>query len=70
MNKFFEKWLTQKSSEDISQKDVVQYRLTLLCEMKRMGATENDLSLISNSIITNSIKNKRSPKEVAWAILQ
>lgn len=70
MNKFFEKWLTQKSSEDISQEDVVQYRLTLLCEMKRMGATENDLSLISNSIITNSIKNKRSPKEVAWAILQ
>lgn len=70
MNKFFEKWLTQKSSEDISQEDVVQYRLTLLCEMKRMGATENDLSLISNSIITNSIKNKRSPKEVARAILQ
>lgn len=70
MNKFFEKWLTQKSSEDISQEDVVQCRLTLLCEMKRMGATENDLSLISNSIITNSIKNKRSPKEVARAILQ
>lgn len=70
MNKFFEKWLTQKSSEDISQEDVVQYRLTLLCEMKRLGATENDLSLISNSIITNSIKNKRNPKEVAWAILQ
>lgn len=33
-------------------------------------AFENDLSLISNCIIINSIKNKRSPKEVAWAILQ
>lgn len=70
MNKFFKKQLIQNSSEDISQKDIDQYRLTLLCEMKRIGATENDLSLISNCIIINSIKNKRSPKEVAWAILQ
>ena len=70
MNKFFKKQLIQNSSEDISQKDIAQYRLTLLCEMKRIGVTENDLSLISNCIIINSIKNKRSPKEVAWAILQ
>lgn len=35
MNKFFKKQLIQNSSEDISQKDIAQYRLTLLCEMKQ-----------------------------------
>lgn len=38
--------------------------------MKKMGASENEIGLITETLIRNSIKNNRSPKDVAWAILQ
>lgn len=38
--------------------------------MKKQGATDKDLNLITDQIIRNTIKNGRNVKDVAWAILQ
>lgn len=46
------------------------YRSKLIEEMIKLGATENDIDLISDTLIRNSIQNNRTPKDVAWAILQ
>lgn len=70
MNKFFERQLVRCPSNDICQEDIARYRLALIGEMKKMGATESELNLIHNSTIKNSIRNKRNPEDVAWAILQ
>ena len=47
-----------------------QYRSELIEEMIKLGATENEINLISDILIQNAIKNNRSAKDVAWAILQ
>lgn len=47
-----------------------QYRSELIEEMIKFGATENEINLISDILIQNAIKNNRSVKDVAWAILQ
>ena len=54
-------------STDLSK--INQYRFKLIEEMIKLDATENDLNLISDTLIQNSIKNNRTPKDVAWAIL-
>ena len=70
VNKFFKKQLTVLVSKSISQDEIVRYRSLLVCEMRKMGATENEISLVHNATIRNSIRNNRKPEEVAWAILQ
>ncbi|MBQ8141078.1 MAG: hypothetical protein IJ038_05220 [Clostridia bacterium] len=49
---------------------VETYKNSLIAEMKKQGATESDLSLISDVLVLNSIKEERSPEEVVWALLQ
>ena len=39
-------------------------------EILKQGGTEEDIKLISAELITNAIKNDRTPEDVAWAILQ
>ena len=46
------------------------YEVMLRDEMQKLGATEVDLNLISDALIWNSIKNKRHPVDVAWALMQ
>lgn len=47
-----------------------QYRSELIKEIINLGATENEINLISDILIQNSIENNRSAQDVAWAILQ
>lgn len=54
----------------VKENKVKQYHSELIKEMIKLGATENDLNLISDILIQNSIKNNRMPKDVAWAIFQ
>ncbi len=61
--------ITNKKS-DITQNEITRYRLVLVAEMKKQGATENELSLIHDATIRNSIRSNRKPEDVAWAILQ
>ena len=55
---------------DEREKKHEEFKKELVKEMKKLGADENDLSLISNTLIENSILNDRSPEDVAWAIMQ
>lgn len=63
--------LEQKSvAKTIPPERIAEYREALLLEMERMGATNEDISLICDVMIRNSIINERKPEDVAWAILQ
>ncbi len=53
-----------------SPEEILQYRTMVILEMKRMGATDQEIELLRNETIINSIRNKRRPEDVAWAILQ
>lgn len=39
-------------------------------EMRKLGATEADYALITPIMIKNALQNKRTPRDVAWAIMQ
>lgn len=54
----------------IDAKQIDAYRAVLVDELKKQGAHESDIDLISDAIIINSIQRGREPKSVAWAILQ
>lgn len=49
---------------------VYVYKSMVIEAMKKMGATENDLSLLKKETIINSIQRNRKPEDVAWAVLQ
>ena len=70
MKKFFLKQASVCISKTICQDDITNYRSLLIVEMRRMGATQNEIDLIHDAIIRNSIRNNRKPEDVAWAILQ
>lgn len=53
----------------IKSKMIKKYKKELIKEMLELGANENELEFIITIFVINSIKNKRSPKDVAWALL-
>lgn len=70
MKKFFARQLSVCVTKTICQDEILRYRSLLIIEMKKMGATEDEIALIHDATIRNSIRNNRKPEEVAWAILQ
>ncbi len=70
MKKFFVNQLSVCVRTKIDEKDIVSYRSLLITEMKKLGATDNELRLVHDATIRNSIRNKRKPEDVAWAVLQ
>ena len=70
MKKFFARQMAVCVSRNISPEEIARYRSLLIVEMEKMGATQNEISLIHDATIRNSIRNDRKPEEVAWAILQ
>ena len=51
-------------------KEEQEVKIKLQEEMKKQGATDKELNLITDQIIRNTIKNDRNVEDVAWAILQ
>lgn len=70
MKKFFEKQLSAYIGKSICKDEILYYRSVLIATMRKMGATENDINLIHEATIINSIRDNRKPEDVAWAILQ
>ena len=70
MKKYFIKRMTTCVTQTICQDEIDSYRSLLIVAMKKNGATDSDLNLIHDATIKNSIRNKRNPEDVAWAILQ
>lgn len=46
------------------------YKERIIEEMKLLGATQDEIDLLTVQIVLNGINNNREPKSVAWAILQ
>lgn len=53
-----------------SPEQISSYRNLVIAEMEKMGATTHEIALLQPETILNSIRNKRKPEDVAWAILQ
>lgn len=70
LKKYFAMRMASVSAVQVTAIQIASYRERLICEMKKMGASEQELSLIHETTIMNSIINKREPRDVAWAILQ
>lgn len=54
----------------MQDKEYQNYYDLLIEELKKNGATDSDLNLINEDMIKNAMKNKRTPADLAWAILQ
>lgn len=70
LKKYFAMRIASVSTVQITAVQIASYRKELINEMIKMGASEQELSLVHETTITNSIINKREPRDVAWAILQ
>lgn len=70
LKKYFAMRMASVSKVEITAVQIASYRERLVSEMIKMGASEQELSLIHETTIMNSIINKREPRDVAWAILQ
>lgn len=70
LKKYFAMRMVAASAVQVSSVQIDAYRERVVIEMKKMGATEQELSLLQDVTIKNSIINKRDPRDVAWAILQ
>ena len=57
-------------ASSITQDQIDAYRTTVVIEMEKMGATNQEISLLRTETVPNSIRNPRKPEDVAWAILQ
>lgn len=60
----------QTVSINASPELIELYREKIIQEMKKLGATSQEIELLQYETILNSINNKRKPEDVAWAILQ
>ena len=54
----------------LPDKEIKDYYDSLVEQLRKQGATEEDINLISDEMIENAIKNNRKPEDLAWAILQ
>lgn len=57
-------------SDSTSSEKISEYRHLIIEEMIKMGATNQEISLLQTATIINSIRNNRKPEDVAWALLQ
>ena len=46
------------------------YKNALIEEMIKQNATEKEISLITDEVIENAIKQNKKVEDVAWALLQ
>lgn len=70
MKSYFRRLNSSIDVNSVNTKQIDSYRIALVSEMKKQGANESDIGLVSDTIIINSINAGRNPKAVAWAILQ
>lgn len=70
MKTYFLNLSSKKPSVEICSSQFNKYKESLILAMKEMGATEDELELLCDEIIFNSIRNNRKAEDVAWAILQ
>lgn len=68
MKAYFKRLSSSIDVNRISVEQIDSYRTALISELKKQGATDLDVILVSDEVIINSINAGRNPKAVAWAI--
>lgn len=46
------------------------YKAKVITEMKKLGASKEEIALLTNESISNAMQSGRSPFALAWALLQ
>lgn len=54
----------------ITEEEIKAYKKELVEELKKQGAIEKEIGLISDELIINAINNKRNVSDIVWALLQ
>ena len=58
----------------LTEKEIQEFKTKLLVAMKNEGATKEDFEMFDDNlyrdIIISAINCKRTPEDVAWALLQ
>lgn len=57
-------------TEPVQGKQIVEYRNSVVEEMKKMGASPDEISLLTYETIIRSLSLDRKPEDVAWALLE
>ena len=50
--------------------DIAAYEKAIRDELKSLDATPWDFMMLSRELVWNNFTKRRSPRDVAWAILQ
>lgn len=70
MNILLKERVMSMNNAQISQSEIDSYRNLVIKCLKENGATNAEINLLHDATIRNSIRQKRKPEDVAWAILQ
>ncbi|MEG1545015.1 MAG: hypothetical protein RR382_10915 [Tannerellaceae bacterium] len=70
MKKYFSEQLVRLGARMVSESQLIEYRNLVVVAMEKNGATQDEVTLVHDETIINSIQKKRQPEDVAWAILQ
>ena len=54
----------------VSPEQISSFRVQVEAAMVKMGATKNELSLLHDEAIQNTIRRNGKPEDLAWALLQ
>ena len=57
-------------SSKISPEQIRSFRAQVEECMRKLGATETDLSFLHDEAICNTIRRNGKPEDLAWALLQ
>lgn len=58
------------SNNLLSSRDIDSFRVEVEKEMLKMGATSEELKLLHDEAIQNTIIRNGKPEDLAWALLQ
>ena len=70
MKKYFRELAATIDRESITADEISRFRAKTVDEMMAMGASEQELALLQDAAIRNSIRKNATPKDLAWAMLQ
>ncbi len=70
MNKYLLSIISKPDMSNINMADIEAYKIAVINEMIKCGASSAQLNLVKEGAIKYAIINKRKPEDLAWAIMQ
>lgn len=70
MKKYFEMLAAEMDNSAISPEEIRKFRELVVDAMVIMGANPEEIVILHDASIRNAIRQKSTPEDLAWAILQ